>query len=130
MAHAGGRPTDYRPEYCQLAIDYLDEGRSKAELARYLRIARSTLDEWAKNHSEFSEAINRAVEYSEAVWIEIGRENLGNKNFNSRLYELNMKNRFGWSDKKEIKQESTMKVSLSKESQEVLDLLNEHSEEV
>jgi len=96
MTHPGGRPTDYKPEYCQEAIDLLDKGKSKIQLCRHFRIDRSTLTEWEKVHPEFSSAINRGVGYSEAVWMDKGEDNLENKNFNSRLWELNMMNRFGW----------------------------------
>jgi transposase len=96
MKHPGGRPTDYKPEYCEEAIELLDKGKSKIQLCRHFRIAKSTLQQWEQNHPEFSAAINEGVGYSEAVWMDKGEDNLCNRDFNSRLWELNMMNRFGW----------------------------------
>lgn len=102
---AGGRPTDYKPEFCQIAIEFLDQGKSKIQLCRHLRIAKSTLFEWEQKYPEFSTAINKGISYSESVWMDWGQDNLTNKDFNSRLYELNMMNRFSWMRKNEGKHE-------------------------
>lgn len=103
--HPGGRPTDYRPEYCKIARQLLKEGWSKIEIAAHFDVNRATLNYWAEKHEEFYNTINDGVEFSEATWTKWGRENLSNKEFNSRLYEINMTNRFGWNKKIEQKQE-------------------------
>ncbi len=100
-----GRPTLYNPEYCEQAVELLDQGKSRIELCRHFRVAKSTLQEWEANHPEFSAALNRGTDYSEAVWTQMGHQNLTNKDFNSRLYEINMMNRFGWMKKAQEKHE-------------------------
>lgn len=105
-----GRPTDYDPEFCQVAIEFLDEGKSRIQLCRLLRISKSTMWEWEQKYPEFSNAIEHGITYSEAVWHDKGEEHLCNKDFQTRLYELNMMNRFGWKRKHEEKSNITAEI--------------------
>jgi len=82
-------------------IDLMDRGYSIKEIARRLRIARSTLYLWMEKSVQLSDTIKLGVEFSEGWWMEKGRENIDNKEFNSTLWYMNMKNRFGWKDKSE-----------------------------
>lgn len=99
MTHPGGRPTLYRPEYCEVVRNLMREGASKIEIAYELDVDRNTLDNWAKEFPEFFRTINEGVDHSEGWWTKSGRVNLTNKDFNSRLWEINMMNRFGWMKK-------------------------------
>lgn len=98
---AGGRPTDYRPEYCDQVIPMLKEGMSIEEIGLEFDVGYSTIYEWMKVHPEFSEAIKRGREFSKAWWFKKGRTELHSKEFSSTLWYMNMKNRFGWCDKQE-----------------------------
>lgn len=51
-----GRPTDYRPEYCQSIIDYMSIGYSFYAFAAEIGVCPDTINEWAKVHPEFSVA--------------------------------------------------------------------------
>ncbi len=107
---AFGRPTKYKPEYCEKVIELLKQGYSLCEIALELDIAVDTLHEWRKRYKEFSDAINTGRGFSEGWWTSNGRLNLHNKEtFNTTLWYMNMKNRFGWRDKSE--QEITLKES-------------------
>jgi transposase len=55
----GGRPTDYLPEYCEIAEAKMREGFSKTATAGHLGICKATLDNWCKAHPEFLGAIKR-----------------------------------------------------------------------
>jgi hypothetical protein len=55
-----GRPTLYRPEYCQLVIDHMAQGYSLTAFASLIRVAPDTVYEWIKAHSAFSESMSRA----------------------------------------------------------------------
>ena len=55
--HAGGRPTDYKPEFCQMVVELGREGAGKAEMAAACGVVRQTLDNWIKAHPEFLDAI-------------------------------------------------------------------------
>lgn len=64
-----GRPTDYKPEYCQQIIDFMSEGKSIVQFAASLRVAECTIYEWANVHPDFSKAKNIAITAAEA-WNE------------------------------------------------------------
>lgn len=102
----GGRPTKYKPEYCDEVIRMSKYGASKAEMALELDVAKSTFDLWAQEHEEFSVAVKKAVEISQGWWERTGRQAaIGEiEGFNATSYIFNMKNRFkdDWRDKHEV----------------------------
>ena len=55
-----GRPSDYRPEYCDAVIEAMGEGCSLTAFAGIIGVARDTVYEWIKSHREFSDAVSRA----------------------------------------------------------------------
>jgi transposase len=97
-----GRPSGYKPEYCQTVLKEMRDGASIEEVAYELKVFKSTLYSWMDNYPEFSDAIKNGVEFSEGWWRKEGRKNIRNKDFNSTLWYMNMKNRFGWKDKTEM----------------------------
>ncbi len=67
-----GRPTKYDSKYCDQIIEYMCEGNSLASFCAEIRIARSTLDEWANANADFSVAKKEAVELSQTYWEAMG----------------------------------------------------------
>jgi hypothetical protein len=55
-----GRPTDYRPEYCDMAVEFMGRGYSLTAFAAHIGVARMTVYEWESVHPQFSDAIKRA----------------------------------------------------------------------
>lgn len=94
-----GAPTDYRPEFCKIAIEELKKGASIEELGLALDCGYSTVYEWMDRHKPFAEAIKRGREYSKGWWMKEGREAMRDKEFSYTGWYMNMKNRFDWSDK-------------------------------
>lgn len=70
----GGRPTDYKEEYCERVIEFGRQGFSRVQMAAELEIAKSTIQEWEKNHPEFSVAMTRAMTLSQAWWEKKGQD--------------------------------------------------------
>jgi hypothetical protein len=93
------RPTKYRPYMCDMAIELMQNGASHREVASRLMISRSTYYRWRRDKDDFHDAIEMGYIYSCAWWERQGRINLCNKNFNYRLWFINMRNRFGWSSR-------------------------------
>jgi hypothetical protein len=68
MAHPGGRPTKYRPKYCQMVIENGKAGYSLTSAAAKLDVSRDTLTEWGSVHPEFSAAMKRAKALAGNRW--------------------------------------------------------------
>lgn len=109
MAHAGGRPTDYREDFHPSdLLSEAEQGKTIKEVAASWGVSRGTVYRWAKLHPEFSDAMKRAEEISEGWWINLGRAaTVGKKvkvDGQERSVHLGFfvwmtKNLFGWADK-------------------------------
>lgn len=56
-----GRPTGYRPEFCEKVIDLACEGYSLLGFCGVIGVSRSSVNEWLLKHPSFSEACERAA---------------------------------------------------------------------
>jgi hypothetical protein len=93
-----GRPTDYRPEFCEQAIELGSQGKSLAQIGAAFGVARVTLWAWADKHPEFSKAIAQARDLALAWWEEqahIGMwESPEGARLNPQLWSRSMAARF------------------------------------
>lgn len=99
-----GRPTTYKQEYCQKLIEHMREGLSFETFGAVIGVARDRVYVWAKKHPEFAEAKKEALDLCQLFWEQLGRDGArgGIHNFNMGAWCFNMKNRFGWRDKKDV----------------------------
>lgn len=132
----GGRPKknlDILPEGWQKEILSLyNEGASDVEVRGMIYGWLGSFSDdlwyrWIKEEPEFSRTIEKGRELCRIWWEKIARENLveisgpGSPKFNSTLWYMNMKNRFGWADKQEVKQTNTnINVELSEEDRKAI----------
>jgi hypothetical protein len=65
-----GRPSKYKPIYGDLLIEHLDTGASIASFAAEIDVARSTINQWAEDYPEFSEALKVGKAKCAAWWEE------------------------------------------------------------
>lgn len=104
--HPGGRPTKYKPEFCDIVIAVGEEGGTLIEMAEACDVHRETIRDWAKVHPEFSDAIKRSEQKAQVWWVRLGKAATigGVEGFNPTSYIFNMKNRFrdDWRDKHEV----------------------------
>ncbi len=102
----GGRPTSYKPEYCERVVELGAEGMGKLEICRELKIHYTTFEAWQEVHPEFSEAVKEALLQSQAWWEAEGRRATfgGCDGFNATSYIFQMKNRFrnDWNDTQRV----------------------------
>jgi hypothetical protein len=89
-----GRPSLYDPSYCETVVELGREGKSPAQIAARLDVARSTLIEWASMHPEFSTALTRAKTLEQNWWEEQGQIALTSDRFNSAVWSKSMSARF------------------------------------
>ena len=104
-----GRPTKYKKAYCKTLVDLMKEGASLTEVCAHLDITRQTLHNWCDQNPEFLDAKKKGEALSAAWWEHQARTNLKDKSFNAALWYMNMKNRFGWSDRQQVDVTSTGK---------------------
>lgn len=116
------RPTKYKKEYCDKVVKMMRKGMSIEEVCYELEIAKQTFYNWCDTHPEFMDAKKRGVDFSCGWWKKQGRENLKEKEFNATLFYMNMKNRFGWADKQETKQETSSKIEIKVDKQSDLNI--------
>lgn len=88
------RPTDYRPEYCEQVVELGRQGKSHAQIAAALDVARQTLHNWAAVHPEFLDAITRARDLAQAWFEDKGQEGLTTSGFNASLWAKQVSCRF------------------------------------
>lgn len=89
-----GRPSDYKPEYCDAVIARQAEGWSLAEFAANVGVARQTIDNWGVSHPEFLEALSRAKAAEQAWWERAGREGMLADKFNAAVWKKSVEARF------------------------------------
>jgi hypothetical protein len=101
-----GRPTDYLPEFCEEVVNFMRLGYSREATAGHLEIDSDTLRAWEKKYPEFSRAIKQGVELSRKFWEATAINHITHTakgtQLNSTAWIFNMKNRFNWTDKKEV----------------------------
>lgn len=108
-----GRPkiklSDFQEGWQEKTLKLYSEGASDVEIRADILdcICHETWERLIKEESMFSETIKKGRELSAAWWQRKGRKNLENSQFSYTGWYMNMKNRFGWSDKQEVKQDST-----------------------
>ena len=100
MGMPAGRSEQERPLAVRVEDAYKN-GASDIEICRLLKI---TLPQFKQNYEKidaFRKVVDLGRVYGQAWWLQQGRENLNNKNFNTPLWVFNMKNRYNWADKTE-----------------------------
>lgn len=104
-----GRPTKYRPEYCEQIIEHMAEGASITSFAAQIRVSRSTITEWVDTYPEFSASVKIAKAQAAAWWESLARNNAITGQGNATLVIFGLKNMAAddWCDRREIDHSST-----------------------
>jgi hypothetical protein len=93
-AQTRGRPTLYKPAYCDSVLELAADGFGKVEIAAELKVDRRTLNAWVKAYPDFREAMRQAKELEYAWWLKTGRNGQFDKSWNAASWTLQMRNRF------------------------------------
>lgn len=99
-----GRPSTYDPAYCEAVIEYGKRGKSKTWMASELNVHRDTINEWERVHPEFSDAMTRALQFSQRWWEDAGQNGMVADKFNSSVWSRSMAARFPeeWRENSEL----------------------------
>ena len=98
-----GRPTDYKPEYCESVVKWGKLGKSKAWLCAELMIVDQTMRNWCEQHPAFLEAMELSQKLSQQWWEDTGQNGMLSKSIDSSIYSRSMGARFpaDWREKSE-----------------------------
>lgn len=97
-----GRPTKYKPEYCELLIKHMSEGLSFESFGGTVNVHDGTLFEWCEAYPDFKEAKRVGKYKCMQLYEKIGvGQAAGQIQGSTGAWVFNMKNRFGWRDVKE-----------------------------
>jgi hypothetical protein len=88
--------SEYKSEYCDIAVKVLASGESLAAICDEIDICRATLYNWRDAHPEFAQAIKKGLQKAQRDWERIGRDGvMGNiDKFAASTWIFTMKNRF------------------------------------
>ena len=105
-----GRPSKYDAAYCQQLVDHMATGASVASFAAEIDVARSTINEWASVHPEFSEALSRGKVKCLAWWEKAARSSASAGTGNATMIVFGLKNmgEEDWRDKREVEHSGHM----------------------
>lgn len=113
----------------------MEDGYSFESFAGVIRVSRDTIYEWVKKHKEFSDAKKVGRALSLKYWETVGKDGLYNeiikgddgltvtRSINATIWIFNMKNRFRWKDRNEVKTKITGSVDASPEVKELVECL-------
>ncbi|MGL4566031.1 MAG: hypothetical protein ACRCVD_12110 [Halioglobus sp.] len=108
-----GRPTKYKPKYCELAIELGQQGKSYAAIANAIGVVRETLYDWMEQHPPFSDAMKRSRMAALEWWEATGQgQARGTIEGNATAMIFMMKNQFpdDYRDRREIKHDGELKI--------------------
>lgn len=97
-----GRPSEYKPEYCDVLYEHMREGYSKTAAAGLMGICRQTIHNWADAHPEFLDAVKRG-EAARTAFLE--RDLLLAKDgpkVTSRIFALKNAAPEEWKDRRDV----------------------------
>lgn len=68
MANPVGRPSKYKPEYCDVLEGHFEQGYSYEAFAGRIGVSKQTLYDWEKAHPEFLDAKRRYEGLTQLFW--------------------------------------------------------------
>jgi hypothetical protein len=83
-------------------LDEMAQGASLEEIKADFSISDAVYYRFMKEYDVFAEFIARGKQLSKAWWLKTGRQQMFNKEFSFTGWYMNMKNRFGWTDRQEV----------------------------
>ena len=89
-----GRPTKYKPEYCEQIIQLGKEGKSIAQMASFFDVDKASIFRWAEESDDFRTALARARVHSQNWWEDKAQQNLASRDFNAQLWLKSVASRF------------------------------------
>ena len=99
-----GRPSGYKPEFCELVLKLGEQGKSFTQMAVATGYAKASLHGWRDQYPEFATALTLALQKSQQWWEEKAQAGLADRNFNAALWMKIAASRFreDYADRREV----------------------------
>ena len=99
-----GRPTEYKPEYCNLVVTHMGDGNTFRSFGPVVGVSHQCLYEWIDKHPEFGDAKKVAEDHCEWYWLKLGKAAASGQieNFNATAFVWLTKNILKWRDRSEV----------------------------
>lgn len=82
------RQTDYKPEYDDMVLKWLADGKTLYAFGQHVGVCTATLYNWRDNNTSFLEAITRGRELTKEWGLEFLNKNLENQKINNGVFNL------------------------------------------
>lgn len=89
-----GRPSKYKPEYCDIVLELGKQGYSVAEIAAHFEVDKASLYRWQQEDEIFALSMARAKSFEQAWFEREARSNMKNRDFNANLWYRSAASRF------------------------------------
>lgn len=115
------RPTDYKPEYCELVREWGRNGKSRAWICSELGVVRNTLKNWEATYPDFLIAMEHAKLGEQRYYEDAGQAGMYTKEFNASIWSRSMAARFpdDWREKSEV--DMTNRVEITEVKRTIVD---------
>lgn len=99
-----GRPSLYKPEYCDAIVEHMAEGASATSFAASIGVCRETITKWTQEHPDFLLALKRGKAACAAWWEKTNRALAITGQGNATACVFGLKNMAAddWRDKHEL----------------------------
>ncbi len=99
-----GRPTKYEPAFCGMLLEHMAKGLSFECFGAVVHVTAKTLYNWKDDNPEFLQAHKLGENYCRMFWEQLGAAGASGHlpGFNASAFIFNMKNRFDWTDKRDV----------------------------
>ncbi|MFW0778321.1 MAG: hypothetical protein ACN2B6_11465 [Rickettsiales bacterium] len=106
-----GRPTAYKPEYCDKAYKLCLLGATDAEMASFFGVAESTLNNWKNDHLEFLESLKAGKEDADAAIAQSLYQQALDGNTTAQIFWLKNRRSKSWRDKQEVEHSGNIDIA-------------------
>ena len=89
-----GRPSLYKPEYCEQVEELGKDGKSQEQIAAELNVDPATLRNWAGEFPDFFLSLTRAKAFEMNWWETVGQKALFADKFQAAVWTKSMSSRF------------------------------------
>lgn len=107
-----GRPSEYKPDFCNAVIDFMSKGYSLTAFAGSIRMARDTVYDWCKKYPDFSDAVNQA-RATRITKLESGLFEAEGSQVTAHIFALKNACPAEWKDVQHVENNNRIEVSVS-----------------